>query len=94
VCQESVTATLCIEELFLSTHNIQLSPYIRKVNHDGGSLWTVNVTDCTIPAGFHTSQLDLNTVYKVSKCVFLYNYFVTGEDDKDVFLFPAIKLDT
>jgi hypothetical protein len=41
------------------------------------------------PAGFHTSQLDLNTVYKVSdKSRFS---LVTGEDDKAIFLFPAIQ---
>ncbi len=40
-----------------------------------------------VPIRFHTSQLDLHTIYKVSdKCGFSYNYFVTGEDDKAVFL--------
>jgi hypothetical protein len=38
------------------------------------------------PAGSHTSQPDLIAGYKISdKTRFLYNYFVTGEDDKVVF---------
>jgi hypothetical protein len=37
------------------------------VNHVGmGRIQTVNATNSAVLTGFHTSQLDLNMVYKVS----------------------------
>jgi hypothetical protein len=44
-----------------------------------------------IPAGFDTSQLDVNRVYRDSdKSVFFYAIiFVTGEDNKTVFSVPG-----
>jgi hypothetical protein len=43
------------------------------------------------PAGSRTSQLDLTPGHKVSlrPCFFLYNYFVTGEDDKAISSTPG-----
>ncbi len=42
------------------------------------------------PGGSHTSQLDLIAVSRASnKAGFLYNYFVTWEDDKTVFSIPG-----
>jgi hypothetical protein len=45
------------------------------------------------PAGSHTSQLDLTVDSRASDKTgsFLHNYFVTGEDDKAIFLYPAIQ---
>jgi hypothetical protein len=66
VSQYQVTATLYTEEVVFGTQYIKNSPHIRKVNHEGGRIRTVNMTHSAVPAGFHTSQLDLATSYKVS----------------------------
>ncbi len=61
------------------------------VNHVwGGGIQTVNTIYLVGPVGSHTSQLDLNTGYKVSDKTgyFLYIYFVTGKDDRAVFCIP------
>jgi hypothetical protein len=59
----------------------------------GGRIWAVNTTHSAVPAGLHTYELDLTTGYKVLiRPSFLYNYFVTGEDNKAVFLFSATQL--
>ncbi len=43
-----------------------------------GVVWTFNTTNLAVPARFHTSQLVLHVVYRVSdKHKFSYNYFVT-----------------
>jgi hypothetical protein len=60
-----VTATLCTEELFLRTQYIWLSTYQKgEMCEEGGGYG--QSTHSEVPAGVHTSQLDLNTVYKVS----------------------------
>jgi hypothetical protein len=59
----------------------------------GGRIWAVNTTHSVGPAGFHTYELDLTTGYKVLiRPSFLYYYFMTGEDNKAVFLFSATQL--
>ncbi len=63
VSQVWVKATLCTEELFLSTQYIYLqylSPHIRKVNHEGGggNRWSTQHIYAG-PAGFHTYQPDI-----------------------------------
>jgi hypothetical protein len=65
VSQDRVIATLFTEELFLSTQYIKLSQHIRKVIHGE---WDTdgNATQTAVPAGLHTSKLDLTTGYKVS----------------------------
>jgi hypothetical protein len=81
VSQDQVTATLCTEELFLRAQS--------------GQSWggTVNTVHEAFPSGFHTSQLDLHTIYRISdKCDFSYNYFVTGEDNKADFSIPSDTL--
>jgi hypothetical protein len=50
----------------------------------GRGIWTVNTIHLAVPAGFHTSQLDLHAIYRFS-----YNYFVTGEEDKADFSIPC-----
>jgi hypothetical protein len=50
----------------------------------------VNMIHLAVPAGFHTTQLDLYMIYSVSdKCGFSYNYFVTEEEDKTDFSIPS-----
>jgi hypothetical protein len=49
----------------------------------GRGIRTVNMLHLAVPAGLHTSQLDLHTIHRVfDKCGFSFNYFLTGEDDK------------
>jgi hypothetical protein len=53
----------------------------------------VSMIHLAVLAGFHISQLDLHVISRLSdKCGYSYNYFVTGEDDKLIFIFPAIQL--
>jgi hypothetical protein len=50
----------------------------------------VSMTHLAILAGFQTFQLDLHSFYRVSdKGMLSYNYFVTGEEDKDNFSIPG-----
>jgi hypothetical protein len=43
----------------------------------------VNMTQLVVQAGFHTSQLIIHAIYRVSvKHRFSYNYFVTRGDKK------------
>jgi hypothetical protein len=50
----------------------------------------VNAIHLAGPAGSHTSQPDLTTGYKVAnRTGFLYNYFLTGKDDIDLFSIPS-----
>jgi hypothetical protein len=58
----------------------------------GGRIPTVNMIHSAVLAGFCTLQLDLKMVYKLTykSGFFICGYFVTGEDDRAVFLFPAI----
>jgi hypothetical protein len=91
--QDRVTATPCTEELFLSTHYIS-SPCISDDQpcgredmdgqHDtfGGSGWVSH-----LPAGPHHRLQSLRQNW-----IFLYNYFVTGEDDKAIYSFPGDTL--
>jgi hypothetical protein len=60
--QNRVMATLSTKEFFLSTQYIQLTPYIRKVKRGEGYRWSTQRSQL----GFHTSWLDLNTVYRVT----------------------------
>ncbi len=63
VPQDWMTATLCTEELFLSTQYIALHKSERP--NVGGRIQTFNTVHSAVPAGFHTSQLNLNMVYRV-----------------------------
>jgi hypothetical protein len=61
---------------------IYSSLHIRQVLMGGRGMWTVNITNLAVPAGFNTSKLVLHAVYRVSnKHWFSYNYFVTGDDE-------------
>jgi hypothetical protein len=55
----------------------------------GGGIQTVNTTRWAGPAASHTSHLNLNVDYKVSDMTgfFITIIFLTGEDNKAVFLF-------
>jgi hypothetical protein len=67
--QDRVTATLRTEELFLRTQYIKLSPQIRRVKMwrgGGRRIQMVNTTNLVVPAGFHTSQLVLYAIYRIS----------------------------
>jgi hypothetical protein len=56
----------------------------------GRGIWTVNTIHLAVPAGFHTSQLDLHAINRVfEKHRFSYIYFVTGEEDKADFSLPG-----
>jgi hypothetical protein len=64
VSQDQVTATLCTEELFLRTR-YYIAIYTLSTHQTG------QMIHLAVPAGFHTSQLDLHMVYRVSdKCGF------------------------
>jgi hypothetical protein len=65
VSQEQVTATLCTEELLPSTQFICI-PLPAYQEDQMGGIHTVKTIPSVVPAGFHISQLGLNTVYKVS----------------------------
>jgi hypothetical protein len=59
-------------------------------NAGEGRIQTVNTIHLEVPAGFHTSQLVLHAVCRVSdKPKFSYNYFVNGEDEKSHFSIPG-----
>jgi hypothetical protein len=68
VSQDQVTgAAMWTEELFLSTKYICIALHTyQKVICEGGRICTVNTIHSAGPARFHSSQLDLTTVYKVS----------------------------
>jgi hypothetical protein len=94
VSKDQVNVTLSTEELFLSTQYKYIAlPHNRKVRHEGGRIQMVNVIHSAVPSGFHTSQLDVNTIYKVSnKSGFFYTVFLLlGKTIKLVFLFLAIQ---
>jgi hypothetical protein len=59
-----------MEELFLSTQNIDVSPHISDGQQCGGAgaggIRTINTTHSVGPAGFHTSQLDLTEGHNFS----------------------------
>jgi hypothetical protein len=59
----------------------------------GGRIWTVNTIHLVGSAGSHTSQPDLTTGHSASDKTryFSFNYFVTGENDKDVLSVPGTQ---
>ncbi len=91
--QDRETATLCTEDLFLSTQYIHISlPAYQMVNYVG----EVEVTD----GQYHifsgpswVSHLPAGTHHGLHKGflsrAFLYDYFVTRQDDKAIFSVPA-----
>jgi hypothetical protein len=81
VSQDRVTETLYSEELFHITQYKSLSTSQIGKNVWGGGVQTVKTTHLAATAGFHTSQLVLHVIYRVSdRHGFSYNYFVTVED--------------
>jgi hypothetical protein len=49
-----------------------------------------HVIHLAVPAGFHTSQMDLHLIYRVSnESRFSYNYFVKEEDNEANFSVPG-----
>jgi hypothetical protein len=67
VSQDQLAVAMCTKEFFLMTRYIWVSPHIREVKMlGGGRIWTVNTTHLVVPAGFHTSQLVLHVIYRVS----------------------------
>ncbi len=85
---------LYTEELFLSTLSMYNSPNISDGHHVGGGVyWQSTQYNLADPAGFHTSPSDLPAGYRfMIRLEFLYNNFVTGEDDKALFSLPGDKL--
>jgi hypothetical protein len=75
VSQDRVIATLCTKELFLCTQYILLSPCTKQVKRGEGE-------DLD---GQH------DTLGGLIRLDILYNYFVTGDGNKAVFLFLAIQ---
>ncbi len=70
---------------------IALFTYQTVQNVGGGEIWTVNTRHLPVLDGFHTSQLILHVISRVSnKCGFSYNYFVTGKMNNVNILFPVI----
>jgi hypothetical protein len=60
--------TLYIQYSFLHTSDRP------KSGEEGGGVCTVNMTHLAVPAGFHTCQLVLHLIYRISdKCGFSYN---------------------